>query len=170
MAFKVVGLAGNLVLARLLVPKDFGLVALGLTLVGLGQFLANSGLGAALIARTESPSRPELRALTGLQLLITTAVGGLGAAIAGTPGQDGLVTAFMMLALPLMAFRTPAMLLLSRNLAFKKSVWVEVTETAVNLAWSVSAATLGYGAWALASAMVVKTLFGTIVACALSPA
>ena len=43
------GLLANLVLARLLVPSDFGYVALGQTLALVGSYLASGGLGIALI-------------------------------------------------------------------------------------------------------------------------
>ena len=51
------GIVANLALARLLVPRDFGLVALGTVLVVLGTYLAIGGLGAALIRREQSPER-----------------------------------------------------------------------------------------------------------------
>jgi O-antigen/teichoic acid export membrane protein len=168
-AFQVLGFLGNLVLARLLVPEDFGLVAIGFTVVNVGRFLAVGGLGYALVGRTEAPCRSELRAVTGLQLLITSAIGVGAAAVAVGVGGDALVTAVMMLALPLSAFRSPAMLVLQRAMDFKAQVKVEASEVVVNLAWAIPAAALGFGAWSLATAMVVAAAVATAVACALSP-
>jgi O-antigen/teichoic acid export membrane protein len=169
LAFRVLGLLGNLVLARLLVPSDFGIVALGLTLVQLGQFLANAGIGAALIARAEAPSRSEVASIVGLQLAVTSAVAVIVGAVSIAVGDEGLVTALMMLALPLAAFRSPAMLILQRQLAFAKSVRVEISEIVTYLVAAVTLAALGLGAWSLAIATVGKTLIGTLVACAISP-
>ena len=45
---RLMGLSANLVLARLLTPHDFGLMAFGLAVVGFGGFLTDGGLGAAL--------------------------------------------------------------------------------------------------------------------------
>src|SRR3712207_8536734 len=39
-----VGVASNLVLARLLTPRVFGIVALGTVLIAVGTFLADGGL------------------------------------------------------------------------------------------------------------------------------
>jgi lipopolysaccharide exporter len=169
-AFQVIGFLGSLVLARLLVPDDFGLVAIGLTIVNLGRYLANAGLAGALVLRPAAPERAELRAVTGLQLLVTSVVAVVAAAVAIAIGGDALVTASMMLALPLAAFRTPGLLLFQRRLDFKSQVKVEATEVIVNTAWAIAAAALGFGAWSLATALVVSAAAGTAVACIVSPA
>jgi polysaccharide transporter, PST family len=168
-AFQLLGFLGNLVLARLLVPEDFGLVAIGFTVVNVGRFLAVGGLGYAIVGRTEAPSRRELRAITGLQLLVMSAIGIVAAAVAIGVSGAALVTAFMMLALPLSAFRSPAMLLLQRAMDFKAQIKVEASEVVVNLAWAIPAAALGFGAWSLATAMVAAAAVATVVACVLSP-
>src|SRR5262249_7475641 len=59
---------GGVVLARLLQPRDFGIVALGSTAIAFGYVLADGGLGAALIRRSTAPSRDELSSLLGFQL------------------------------------------------------------------------------------------------------
>ena len=168
-AFQLLGFLGNLVLARLLVPEDFGLVAIGYTVVNVGRFLAVGGLGYAIVGRTEAPDRRELRAVTGLQLLVTSGIGIVAAAVAIGVGGAALVTGFMMLALPLSAFRSPAMLLLQRRMDFKAQVKVDASEVIVNLAWAIPAAALGFGAWSLATAMVAAATVATVVACVLSP-
>ncbi len=168
--FRVLGLLGNLILARLLVPADFGVVAIGLAVVSVGQFLAGSGLGAAMIGRAEPPTRAELRAITGLQLAVTSAVGLIAAAVASAAGGAALVTAVMMLALPLTAIRAPAMLLISRRLEFSLTVRVEITEIVVYLGCAIAGAAVGLGAWSLAGATVVRAAAGSLVAVRLSPA
>ncbi|HEX4625185.1 MAG TPA: oligosaccharide flippase family protein [Solirubrobacteraceae bacterium] len=169
-AFQVLGFLGNLVLARLLVPEDFGLVAIGYAVVNLGRFLAVGGLGYAIVGRAEAPARGELRAITGLQLVITSTIGIVATAVAVSVGNTALVTAVMMLALPLSAFRSPAVLLLQRKMEFKAQVKIDATEVVVNLAWAIPAAALGFGAWSLATAMVVAAAAATVVACIVSPA
>ena len=62
------GLGGNIALARLVVPGDFGLVAVGLTMVSLGRLLADGGIGAGLIRRAETPHMDDLSAVLGVQL------------------------------------------------------------------------------------------------------
>jgi O-antigen/teichoic acid export membrane protein len=168
-AFQGLGFLGNLVLARLLVPEEFGLVAIGLAIVNVGQLLAGAGLGSALVAREEPPTRAELAALSGLQLLVTSAIVVLAVAVAAGVGDDALVTAVMVLALPFTAIRTPALLLFQRRLEFVPQVKVEIVEIVVYLAVAITLAALGLGAWSLAIATVVRALIGTLAAVALSP-
>jgi O-antigen/teichoic acid export membrane protein len=168
--FRILSFVGSLALARLLTPDDFGVVAIGLTLVNFGQFLANSGIGEGLMTRREPPTRDELKAVTGFQLSVATAVGGIAAGVAIAALQDGVVTAFMMLALPLTAYRTPAMLTLQRRLAFGSTVTVEIVETIVYLSFAIGGAAAGLGAWSLAGGTVLRYGVGTIVAVVLSGA
>jgi lipopolysaccharide exporter len=81
----LIGVGVNLALARMLSPRDFGYVALGTSLLIVGQYLSNGGLGAALIRQPETPDRIELSAVAGVQLLASVlfvAVGGIIGAFA----------------------------------------------------------------------------------------
>jgi lipopolysaccharide exporter len=161
---------GNLALARLLVPEDFGVVAIGLTVITVGRVLAGAGLGSALIGSEEVPSREVLKAVTGLQLTVTSAVAAVAVGVAVVVGNAAMVTALMVLALPLSAFRTPAMVLFQRRLQFGVQVTIEIVETLVYLAVAVTLAALDFGAWSLAIATVVRMLVGTVMSIALSAA
>lgn len=167
--FRVLGTLGNLVLARLLVPHDFGVVAVGLTIVSIGQFLADSGVGSALINRAEAPSRAELRATAGFQLAVATAVALVGVGVSVPLGQSGRLTALMMLALPLLALRGPILLVLQRRLAFGLRVRIEATEIGVYLVVSIALAAAGWGAWSLVIATIARAAAGTAVAWSVSP-
>src|SRR5688500_2137103 len=74
----IVGFGGNLVLARLLTPRDFGIVAIGATLMMFTTSIADGGIGSGLIRREEPPDRREMKAALALQLTLT----GLLAAVA----------------------------------------------------------------------------------------
>ena len=58
---RVFGLAGNVLLARMLLPSEFGTVALALSLLALGGVIFDGGLGASLIRRSREPTTEELR-------------------------------------------------------------------------------------------------------------
>jgi O-antigen/teichoic acid export membrane protein len=168
-ALQALGFLGNLALARLLVPEDFGIVAVGLTIVNVGQLISGAGIGSALVARSEPPTKDELRALTGLQLLVTLALAAVCAAGAIAIGDAALVTAVMVLALPLTAIRTPAMLLFQRRLEFVQQLKVEIADVVTSLVVAIPLAALGLGAWSLAISTVARSLVATISAIALSP-
>src|SRR5687767_1098048 len=69
---QVLNLGFYIALARLLTPEDFGQVAAGAIVVGVGELVANSGMVAALSQRRD---RVEEAANTAL---IATLLGGLG--------------------------------------------------------------------------------------------
>jgi O-antigen/teichoic acid export membrane protein len=160
---KGIGLASNIVLARLLVPEDFGVVALGMTIIAMGSFVSDAGLGIGLVRRPEPPTLAEMRAITGFQLLGTSLVGIGAAAIGLSLGGSGSITALMMLALPLGAFRTPALIYLDRQMQFEVKVRVEVVETLAYVTVAIALAAAGAGAWSIASATVIRVLVGNAV-------
>ena len=168
-AFRILGLFGNIILARLLLPEDFGLIAIGLTVVTVGQLLAGAGLGAQLVSRAEQPTRRELRAIAGMQLVITSVIGAVAAAVAIVVGGAALATAVMMLALPITAIRSPATLLFQRRMEFSRTVGIEISEILSYLVVAIALALLGLGVWSLALATVTRSVVGAIVAVRLSP-
>ena len=128
---RTLSLAGTLVLARLLTPYDFGLVAIGSTFIAFSTFLADGGIGAGLIRRIEAPTRDELRALLAFQVGLSTILMCAISAIAIPFGEVGGVTALMVTTLPLIAIRVPGVILLERQLAYKPLALVDLVETVV---------------------------------------
>ena len=166
---KVVALLGNVVFARLLSPSNFGTVAFGLTVLLFVQLLSDGGLGVGLIRRPEEPHLEDLRVLLGFQLLLTTILA-VGVAVAAAPfGRIGLVTAVMMPALPLLAFRAPSSIVFERSLNYGPLVRVEIVEEVSYYVWGIVTIALGAGVWGLATASVVKALVGTLVMLSVSP-
>jgi O-antigen/teichoic acid export membrane protein len=155
-------LGGNVVLARLLTPRDFGIVAIGSTLVLGGTFIADGGIGTSLIGRSDPPKQRELEAVLGAQLLTSTAVAAAAATAALFVGGDGPVIALMLVALPLISLRVPQAIVLERELEFRKVATVEALELVVQYAWAVAAVAAGAGVWGLASAAIVRSATGSI--------
>jgi O-antigen/teichoic acid export membrane protein len=165
----VLGVGANILLARLLVPRDFGIVALGTVLLVVGGSLANTGLGAALIGRPDPPTRRQLEAVNGLQLALTIALALAFAGAAIPFGRDGLVVAAMVATLPITTLKTPAMIALERNLEYREIATVDIAEALVFYVWAVTTVALGMGVWGMASGMVVRAFAGTALMIRLSP-
>jgi O-antigen/teichoic acid export membrane protein len=157
----IVGFGGNLALARMLTPRDFGIIAVGATLMMLTTSLAEGGLGGGLIRREQPPDRAELRTALGLQLTLTMLLGAAVAGIASLLQGVGFVVAFMMIALPLAAIQTPGRVVLSRALRFRALSTVESIGNFSYYVWAITAAGLGMGVWALATGVLVKALVTT---------
>ena len=163
------GVVANLVLARLLAPGDFGLVALGQTLVLVGGYLSSGGIGTALIGRREPPVRGELEAVLGVQLAAATALAVAFALAAAPFGRDGAVVALMLATLPLSTLRLPQAIGLERELSFRTIATVDVVELLAQYTWALGAVALGAGVWGLASAVVVRGVAGAVAMVSLSP-
>lgn len=158
---KLIGFGGNVVLARLLVPRDFGLVAFGSTIMFMTNFLGDGGMGAALLRRARAPSRTELGAVNGLQLAVALLVLLISALAAVPLGSDALVTTVMVSALPITALRTPSAIMLERQLSYGPMALVDIAEVVSYYSWAVPGVILGAGVWALATGTVVRAVCGT---------
>jgi O-antigen/teichoic acid export membrane protein len=165
----IFGTGANLLLASLLVPRDFGLVALGTMLVVLGTAVSEGGLGAGLIARSGPPEPVELRAVLAMQLGLTTLLAAVAIAIAVPFGDDGLVVASMVVSLPIAALRAPSVIVLERQLRYRTIATADVAESLAYYAWAVGTVALGFGVWGLATAVVVRAATGTGIVLAIGP-
>jgi O-antigen/teichoic acid export membrane protein len=154
---------GNLVLARLLTPHDFGVVAVGSTVIMIASAIAEGGLGAGLIRRTEPPVASELRTLTGIQLVVLTLVAAVIAAVAAPLGTVGQVTALMVVAMPITSLQSAGRLALVRSLHFRRVVVVDTVGLATFYVWAIAlVAVADLGVWGLASAGIARVVAGTV--------
>jgi O-antigen/teichoic acid export membrane protein len=166
-------------IARLLTPAEIGEWALGVTLVMLLTFVGGGqALTGAMIRKPEEPTRDDLRALLGFELLVTALLSAAAAALAlalaqtvlhGDKREVALLTAVMLLPLSLDAWRTPAYITSERALLYRPIALAETFETIAYYAWAIASVGAGMGAWGLATGAVVRTLVGVSVVLALTP-
>jgi O-antigen/teichoic acid export membrane protein len=166
---QVLAAVGTIVLARLLLPREFGTVAFGLTLATTLGVVLGPGMGSALIRRPEPPQREDLQALFALQLAITTGLAALVAVVALPFGEVGQVTAVMLVALPLAALRTPGVIALERSLSFRRVVLVEIVEAVSFYAWAITTVAIGWGVWGIATGAVARAAIGSGLMIAIAP-
>lgn len=156
-----VGIVANVVLARLLTPRDFGIFAIGLVIVVAGTFLADGGFGAALIKRAEPPTRAELEAVAALQLGITGLVALAVAIVAVPAGRDVELIALMTASLPIAMTRVPSVIVLERRVEYRVIATADVVEAIVFYVAAIAAVAAGLGVWGLASAIVLRAAAGS---------
>ena len=157
----LIGFFGNLALARMLTPHDFGVVAIGLTVTLFGGALADGGIGSGLVRRREPPERSELRTLSGIQLSIALAICVPAALIALGFGRAGAVTAIMVASLPITTLQMPGRVVLSRAMRFDRQTMVDFSAQTSFYVFAVTAVALGAGVWGLATATVVRAVVET---------
>lgn len=152
-------LTTTLLLARILVPDDFGTAALVTMVVGFGYLLGESGLSAAAIQAADLTDRQASNLLW-----TNVAVGGVLAGIAyglsgplGSFSGDAHVTESLRVAcwaLPLQAAYSQIAAQRTRALQFSRIAIAEVTAQMAGLALAITLALSGFGHWSLVLQLV----------------
>ncbi len=165
---KVVSLVLFAILARLLGPADFGLVALATSFIAILQVFVNSGFSKALIQKRELAPKDASTAFWTSVAISVVIYGALWVAapwiatILDQP-QLGPVLVALGAIIPLSALsRTPAALL-AREFAFRKLSVRTIGATLAGAVVALPLALLGAGAWALVAQAIAETAAAVIV-------
>jgi O-antigen/teichoic acid export membrane protein len=164
----LIGFFASVALARMLTPSDFGVVAIGSTVIVLAGALTDGGLGAGMVRRSQPPTRSELRTLNGIQLTIALCICLPAVALALSFGRTGAVTAVMIASLPIAVLQAPGRIVLTRQMRYDRQLPIDVGAQVSFQLFSVLAVALGAGVWGLAAGQIVKAAVGTILTSALS--
>jgi O-antigen/teichoic acid export membrane protein len=160
-AIRALGFIGNIVLATLLTPSDFGAVAIGTTVLVFVTLISDGGLGAALVRGDHRPTRLMFEQLLGFQLAIAVGVTLVAVGLAPFFGRTGWITAVMTASFCVAVFRSSGFVQLDRNLMFRQVAIIEVIEMTAYLTWAIGAVLLGAGVWGLATASVARAIVAT---------
>lgn len=151
----VVGAAANVAITRLLLPTDFGRIAVLNLVVNFGKLLAVGGVGVYLVQRARDVGRDELNDVVNLQfwlyvaLQIGAIVAALGSLAFATDRLVWIMLASMLVSLLFGVLRSGSMIMLERRLEFGKMAAVEVMEQVTNTIVMVALAALGLHAWSV---------------------
>lgn len=143
------------VLARLLTPDDFGLIAMLLVFTSIGTLLVDAGFGAALVQRQHTTADDETTVFV-FTVCIGIATAGILAVtapvIAAFFDEPKLVnlTRVMAVVLPLGALAAVPDALLTMKLHFRARAHAEVIASLCSGAVAVVLALQGFGVWSLA--------------------
>jgi len=167
---QALGLVSTIVVTRLLMPSELGLYAIALTVSAFLLMLSGGvGMAGALIRRPVAPEPADLRAYIALQLVITSFLV-VVVALASLPfGVVGELIAVMVASAPILAFRGAGLVVLERQLLYKRIATAETAETVVYYTWTVVTVAVGWGLWGLATATVARAIVGTASIVALAP-
>jgi PST family polysaccharide transporter len=155
-------------LARLLKPEDFGLIALATTFVSFANIFVNQGFTTALIQREKlDPEHLDTAFWTNLALgfvftLISIVAAGLIANLYKQP-QLKLVIAWLSVSFLINAFKQVQEAILTRRFCFKVLAIRSLTVTFVGGIAGIVAAVLGLGVWSLVIQQLVGETLGVIV-------
>jgi PST family polysaccharide transporter len=157
----VLQFGSQVALARLLLPADFGLLAMVGPIVAAALLLTDLGLSAATIQRP-TISQSELSSLFWLNVLIgcclaaaAAAASPLVAAFYATPAVMP-VMATMAVALLLSSLAAQHLAILNRRMRFGAIALIEVGALTVGVVVGVSAALAGFGYWSLVAMQIAN--------------
>jgi O-antigen/teichoic acid export membrane protein len=164
---QVINFALGLILARLLMPAEFGMVATILIFTNLAGFVSGGGMGQALV-RAKEASKRDYDLLFTVQFLVGLVIVGFFFAIAPWFGRwydnpeyaDLLrVAALSFLVRP---FVNVPNNMLHREMRFKAKTATQLTGLVVYNSIALSLAYLGYGPWSLILAGLLSAIPGAL--------
>jgi lipopolysaccharide exporter len=171
---KVITVATTLVLARLLTPADFGVVALAQLTAALFAMLGDVGLTRTLIVRQDFDARAKGTVLTGvfalgaLVAVTMAATAPLVAALFDEPRLTEVLYAFAPMALLTMVSWFYDALLV-RELEFPRRSAAQITQWLAYAVVAISLAALGAGVWSMVIGLLVGIVTQTVVLIVLAP-
>jgi O-antigen/teichoic acid export membrane protein len=161
------------VLARLLVPEQFGVVALALLAIQYLDALGDLGISEALIYQRDNLERASNVAFI---ISVLSGIGLAAVAVIGAPyfaafyNEPALTPMLQVLALSLIitSFGQTQMALLTKDMRFRQKMVPDLSRTLVKGLASIGLALFGFGAWSLVWGQVLGALATTIALWAVS--
>lgn len=157
---QLLGFATNIVLARMLVPDDFGLFGMAFAIIEVAQSLTDFGLSAAIIQRRES----NFQVLTtyfwlnlGVGIFTALALVGSGPLLANYLGRPELFMLMIPLAFNMVisSILVVPQAILSQNLKFREITFSQTLGSIIAAIGAVILASQGMGVWALTAQPVI---------------
>lgn len=158
----VVQFGSILLLARLLLPEDYGLLAIVLVVVGIGEIIRDFGLSTAAIRAPElsEDTRDALfwinTAIGAALCVVVVACSGLLADLFGRPPLTAIACALAG-TFVLNGMATQYRVTLTREMRFRSLVTADVVAQTAAAAVAIALAALGTGYWALVAQQLVQS-------------
>jgi PST family polysaccharide transporter len=169
----LVKMATQILIARLLVPADYGLVAMVAPILALSYLMGELGLGQAVILQRDI-TLAEISGLFWFGLLLNSALAAglalLSPGIAWLYQEPRTVPITLALAalLPISGLAAQHTALLNRHMRFTALAVLDTGPPAIGLAAGLAAAWSGWGYWSLIAVAVGDTLTTVVLAWSLS--
>lgn len=157
----------TIVLARLLLPDDFGVVALAMVFVNIANVFVISGLNTSLIQKKEIDETDcsTIFYATLLLSIVLYAIIFVSSPLIADIYDNSKVTNLLRvlgLFIPLSTFNSIQQAMVSRNLDFKKIFIATLCGALLAGCIGIGLALAGFGAWALVGQQLSNVLFNTI--------
>lgn len=155
-----------IVLARLLTPNDFGVLATAMISISFAQMFWDAGLSKALIQTKEAPDEAAhvvfwTNMALGLLIYLLLFISAPAIAIFFNSPPSGPVLQIMGFQIIIASFSSVQQALFVRDLDFRGLFWIKLLTAFLPGLFSIPLALFGYGVWAL----VAGSLVGQIINC-----
>lgn len=165
---QIVSFIVSVILARLLEPSEYGVIALTMVFMAIANVLAISGLGVSLIQKKDAD---ELDFSTIFHAGLTLSVLMYGvlyliAPLAGQLYENSLVVDVLRvlgLTLPIASVHSVQQAYVSRQMDFRKFFYATFLGTAISGAVGIGMACQGFGVWSLVGQQLSNILTNTVV-------
>lgn len=152
---QVIQMAVVIVIANILCPDDYALVAMLAIFTAVGNLIIESGFGAALIQKTDADERHYSSVFwfnLAMSLLLYTVLMAASPLIAEYFNEPQLtaISAIVFLSLPLNATILIQTTILNKQIQFRKLAKINLAAMMLSSAAAVTMAVAGYGVWTLA--------------------
>lgn len=164
---QIINFGVQVILARLLMPEMFGLIAMIIVFISIGQTLMDSGMTSSLI-RTKNPDQLDYSTVFITNIIMSCAIYGLvyffAPYIAKFYNQDILTDIVRIFALTFVIRALVAVHVakLTKEMNFKLQMKLQVPSTIIAGIVGVSFAYQGYGVWSLVWLNLVQAIIFTI--------
>ena len=158
----------SIILARILMPEDYGLIALVIIVINLLGVFVNSGLGTSLVQKKEVDNADYSTLFWSnlcISILIYTLIYILAPFIANIYNNQTIIyiLRIMGLNIPIMAIYSIQQAYMQRNMLFKKLLYSTIIGSIISAIVGISMAINGFGVWSLVWQYITNTIINTIV-------
>lgn len=158
----------SIILARLLSPNDYGVIAILLVFITIADVFVNAGFGSALIQKKDADNMDFSSVFyfsIAFSVLVYAVIYLAAPVIASFYNMPVLKPTMQVLALriPIAAINSVQQAYVSRNMQFKKFFYSTVSGTAASAVVGIAMAYSGYGVWALVGQYLSNAIVNTFV-------
>lgn len=163
-----VSLLVSIILARLLLPSEYGIISLVTVFITIANVLVTSGFGTSLIQKKDSDSI-DFSTVFYFSLFFTVLLYGilffLAIPVANFYDMPILKPVLRVLALsvPIMGINSVQQAYVSKKMMFKKFFYATLIGTLISAVVGIVMAYMGFGVWALVAQTLTNNVIGTIV-------
>lgn len=160
---QIINFGVQVILARLLMPEMFGLIAMVIVFISIGQTLMDGGMTSSLI-RTENPTQVDYSTVfmtnMGVSIAIYAFTYLLAPYIASFYSQEVLTNIVRLFALSFVinAFVAVHIAKLTKEMDFKQQMKLQVPSTLISGLIGIVMAYMGYGVWSLVWMNLARSL------------